>query len=118
MSAQHTPEPWGFCPTGTLMRDGYSQPFAIELPCGTVLIAGVFGDVEGGVEVAEANARLIAAAPELLEALKDVVRFHRGEGEYDFLALTAHDRANATYDAWQAILGRIDAAFAKARGAA
>lgn len=36
----------------------------------TNLIAGIFGDTAGGLEAAEAHARLIAAAPELLLALE------------------------------------------------
>jgi hypothetical protein len=52
---------------------GYSQPFAIGEHMKPNLIAGCFGDVRGGEEVAMANARLIAAAPDLLEALKEAL---------------------------------------------
>lgn len=63
-----TPGPWHAGPTGPVMREKYSQPFGVG-ESGTVnLIAGVFGDVRGGEEVAEANACLIAAAPDLLAA--------------------------------------------------
>lgn len=66
MSA-HTPGPWMHATAGATMR-GYSQPFAIAEHGKSNLIAGCFGDVKGGEEVAEANARLISAAPDLLEA--------------------------------------------------
>lgn len=54
----------------------YSQPWGVAAIRGDrpTLIAGVFGDVTGGLEVAEANARLIAAAPDLLAALKRITR--------------------------------------------
>lgn len=55
------------------MSEAYSQPFAIAQKGEANLIAGAFGDVRGGIEVAEANARLIASAPELLEALRNLM---------------------------------------------
>lgn len=67
--AQHTPGPWIYAPAGKVMQ-GYSQPFGISQSDKANLVAGVFGDVAGGEEAAKANALLIAAAPELLEALK------------------------------------------------
>lgn len=72
--AQPTEGPWAYGPTGSRMRDEYSQPFAIAEANMKNLIAGVFGDVRGGIEVAEANARLIAGAPRVLLALIDLVR--------------------------------------------
>lgn len=65
----HTPGPWLSAPTGEVMS-GYSQPFGVMQSGQKNLIAGCFGDGTGGHEAAEANARLIAAAPELLEACK------------------------------------------------
>jgi hypothetical protein len=46
---------------------GYSQGDAVASVEHRTLIAGCFSDVKGGPEIAEANARLIAAAPELLD---------------------------------------------------
>jgi hypothetical protein len=66
---KHTPGPWASGPTGNVMK-GYSQPFAVVQRGEANLVAGVFGDVRGGEAVAKANARLIAAAPELLEHLR------------------------------------------------
>lgn len=59
----HTPGPWSVDPEGTYVN-------CIEGPSGTVLC------VVHNIETAEgqANARLIAAAPELLAALEDIVR--------------------------------------------
>lgn len=55
---------------------GYSQPWGVAAIRGDrpTLVAGIFGDVTGGLEVAEANARLIAAAPDLLAALKRIIK--------------------------------------------
>jgi hypothetical protein len=65
MSTQaHTLGPWLFSASGAVMQ-GYSQPFAIAEAGKPNLVAGCFGDVRGGHETAEANARLIAAAPDL-----------------------------------------------------
>ena len=71
---KHTPGPWNSAPTGSNMRDKYTQPFGVATyEKNPTLIAGCFGDVRGGIDAAEANARLIAAAPQLLEALKDAL---------------------------------------------
>lgn len=72
----HIPTPWIFTPSGETMQ-GYSQPFAIAETDKYNLVAGIFGDVKGGVETAEANAAFIVRAcnshEELLEALKQLV---------------------------------------------
>lgn len=76
MSAE-TPGPWVASPTGERMRDCYSQPWAvaqwIEGGRATDLVAGCFGDTMGGSKAAEANARLMASAPELRDALRDIL---------------------------------------------
>lgn len=95
---RHTPGPWLSTSTGEVMR-GYSQPFAISQSGQPNLVAGVFGDVEGGEEVAKANARLITAAPDLLEALADALKYAEFEGH---AFRPWHDKARA--------------AIAKARG--
>lgn len=61
MSAQHTPGPWGFDPTvGSIYHDdGDVRP----------LVASVMTDCVSD-EQAEADCRLIAAAPDMLAALK------------------------------------------------
>jgi hypothetical protein len=69
MTDKHTPGPWVAQPD---LFDGY---FYIEAASGAV-IAEVFpwqaGDMDGAGE-ADANARLIEAAPELLEALEALI---------------------------------------------
>lgn len=74
MTQKHTPGPWTFSTTGKIMQ-GYSQGLAIAQYGEANLIAGIFSDVRGGDETAKANAALIAAAPDLLEALKETKRF-------------------------------------------
>jgi hypothetical protein len=71
MKTQHTPGPWVTMPT----NDG----FAIKEK---ELLERGFSDRIAEInhypkETAQANARLIAAAPELLEALEYVVKWHR-----------------------------------------
>lgn len=60
MSAQHTPGPWE-------IDYGYNRIIKSIGPCVPDEYAG-----SAWLEVTEANARLIAAAPDLLEALKQV----------------------------------------------
>ena len=61
-AAKHTPGPW--------TQDKYGN---VKTPSGGMLVTD--GVALGGYSTEEtrANARLIAAAPELLEALKDIV---------------------------------------------
>lgn len=63
--AQHTPGPWKVSRTGEEL-----QISAISTPGYFAVIRGACA---GAHEQGEANARLIAAAPELLEALEELV---------------------------------------------
>lgn len=67
--AQHTPGPWRF--TGFVQTSNFGGNIAAVQADGTVL-ARVKGGVTENRETAAANARLIAAAPDLLEALKSL----------------------------------------------
>ena len=72
MSAQHTPGPWELCHDHPDLASqpsiGYIRPVKREYDSDEVAI--VFGcDFEGGKR--EANARLIASAPELLAEVAD-----------------------------------------------
>ncbi len=65
----HTPGPWVFITTkdGEKMRDEYERPFSIVLPdCGSYP-EDIICEVWGAEHDDEANARLIAVAPDLLE---------------------------------------------------
>ena len=68
MSAGHTPGPWFY------KRSGFSTVY-IEARIGGGMLQEVAacGPTAQGSEQQEANARLIAAAPELLEALRDML---------------------------------------------
>lgn len=69
MSAQHTPGPWTFGYTGA---SGYCIYGA-----GQHIAISILYKKDGG----EANARLIAAAPELLEALRLCAGFAEAYGQ-------------------------------------
>ena len=79
MSA-HTSGPWMWTTTGPHMADDYTQPYAISEHGKANLIAGVFGDVQGGDDIAQANAEFIVRAcnahDDLLAALKTVIANH------------------------------------------
>ena len=95
--AKPTPGPWDWSITGSVMSDKYTQPYGVADHTGFNLVAGCFGDVRGGKDVAKANARLIAEAgtvyhetgltprqlaeqrAELLEALQ-IIEYNRNKG--------------------------------------
>jgi len=84
--SKHTKSPWAVHPTdSTIVVDKTGAD-----------VAGASGDYENNYEELEANARLIAASPELLEALKHAVRWHD--------QLSAND------------IKKMEAAIAKAEG--
>mgnify|MGYP001617764458 CR=1 FL=1 len=71
MTAQHTPGPWTVEPE----PDGWS------VTTNVYFLATVYFGHEGPKDTeASANARLIAAAPDLLAALQNVVRCIEAEG--------------------------------------
>ena len=83
VQATHTPGPWivdeyghvyaeAFIKHGTVVVDGEEKPYK------SGLVALPYGEIIDLKITTDANARLIAAAPELLAALKDVTeRFVR-----------------------------------------
>jgi len=78
MSAQHTPGPW-------VNHGRIQQPGLPHSSVGArTLIARVYSEAFGDTEQEAANARLIAAAPDLLAALQAVVRVaDRKTDEFD-----------------------------------
>lgn len=76
---KHTPGPW----LARRMYRGFSEKYTPYVSAGDTSkvlcfmnISGAYGGFSGQ-EQAEADARLIAAAPELLEALEEITRQHR-----------------------------------------
>lgn len=69
-SRSHTPGPWIAHPEGVKDADG--KPACNRIYIG---IAAEDGEDLGHIEFSEANARLIAAAPQLLEALQDAMQY-------------------------------------------
>ena len=69
MSAQHTPGPWRNA--GRSMEGGLGS----SRVAARTLIAHVYAEAFGDEAQERANADLIAAAPELLAALKDCLKF-------------------------------------------
>ena len=97
--SEHTPGPWEFSYLNDTERPG------IEADRFSVVIFGVRAEddcgIHGRTEKEEiANARLIAAAPELLEALERL-----------------RDAEKAPRSEWIAALANADSAIAKAKGA-
>ena len=74
---QHTPGPWTV--TRSKMETDGAFDYAISAD-GVLVLAEVFGrDAKGGWPPSEANARLIAAAPEMLAALRQMVVNSKGD---------------------------------------
>lgn len=86
--SEHTPGPWG-------PVEGCSEGGAYEITLGIGSVATVWGDCEES----RANATLMAAAPELLEALKilrvQVGDYRDGDGAAKFHACNIADAAIA-----------------------
>ena len=107
----YTPGPWEFSLSG---HYGYStlwNPATRK----EVLTTGGFNDgdypiVWMGEEASEADLALICAAPDLLEALKEVVR------PYGFADLAITHAQGSDVSAFLDLRARIEAAIAKAEG--
>lgn len=52
--------------------------------------------------------------PALVEALETVIRYRCGEGEFNFTGLTASERENEQFDAWQGVEAKARAAISLA----
>ena len=73
--SKHTPGPWGYAWAGGI---------ALVFQKGEATIASIPYDDDNEIPQVEANARLIAAAPDLLEALQGVLRVaDRATVEFD-----------------------------------
>jgi hypothetical protein len=70
MGAQHTPAPWQI---GRMQRSSNFAKDTFAVQGGGTILCKVKGGVTEDAGIAEANARLIAAAPALLEALGALV---------------------------------------------
>ncbi len=75
---EHTPGPWGVAPNGKQVL----APHVIQRD--NVLVRKLSGATP---EQVEANARLIAAAPELLDALRKVLEFDGSGDAYQWDAI-------------------------------
>jgi hypothetical protein len=101
MNTKHTPGPWGFHPHMDCQDDGLGHitncddfdACTIYIGRGEVMLAEVQAfDFRGSVysgypkisnfDEARANARLIAAAPELLDAAKLVIAWYESEDDH------------------------------------
>lgn len=102
MNAKHTPGPWRMsdCGEWSASHDGYgaSSYIGVKDQAGTVVAIAVAHDPEpfGSDPDPEANARLIAAAPDLLTMLVEAANFIQ------------------PYSTGQDLLERIEATIAKA----
>ena len=89
---QHTPEPWNYAGPSDIGRDSYSI-------YGSGPLAYTAGPSDYG-DAAEANARLIASAPDLLAIVQFIAREHRdGAQEVYFGALFSDDDITTLGDA-------------------
>jgi len=104
MATKHTPGPWFVYETASAYNKcDYSIEYRTKVHNNPGFIGKVWGQYEG-----EANAHLIAAAPEMLEALEDILQ--RLEDDL-FLAGVPREQHKD-----QRRLKRLYKAIAKARG--
>jgi hypothetical protein len=93
MSKQHTPGPWKVKAHSTAVLAGRKQ-ICSHVNAASALTVNMVEDYE----IAQANARLIAAAPDLLEALQDLFdadmeHVLMGDGKDDQIEAIAKARA-------------------------
>lgn len=88
-----TPGPW------FEHREGFSTVYVeARLRAGVIQEVAACGPTEAGAEAQSANARLIAAAPELLDALQDFMSASSGNTQscgHDFECICRFDKAKA-----------------------
>jgi hypothetical protein len=94
--SEHTPGPWTISPA----CGDFVVPQLDGFPSGVAAVAvALRGAPNRSEEEVGANARLIAAAPELLDALKNLMHAehapYRGPLQYDSVREDAWDRARA-----------------------
>jgi len=73
------------------------------------------GQIEPISPKSNENERLKTTNTALREALEAVMRFRRGEGEFDFAALPTDQIDNESHDRWQEVEQRICAVIAQAK---
>lgn len=110
METKHTPGPWG----NIGKQDVYTFNIYADTSKGRILVAETFPNwshenkvaSNKRIEEAESNAKLIAAAPELLEALKSLYEFAElyGVGSYP----------KASHEDWSGYLESAQNAIKKA----
>ena len=100
--AKHTPGPWEA--TGNLVRSPMHQPEG--LPRGVQIVECRDGYFLPHTAEAKANARLIAAAPELLEALKAATDALAG-GLWDYgPGQDEHEKCNDVIESCRAVIAK------------
>ena len=110
MSAQHTPGPWEVQNSDQWRAESRDTGFATFCHVGPpkgLAVALAVSDEDGEGHEVEANARLIAAAPDLLDAIEALLGW-----------VKAWDCDFVMDDEWPADDEKIKAAIAKARGEA
>lgn len=94
MGSSHTPGPWTATPVGTPARH-----WLVEIPginremVGDQIVVGADGGPDEVVAIDAANARLVAAAPELLDALQSLLWQVDGRPDGETHIVTAAARA-------------------------
>lgn len=97
--ASHTPGPW------RVTKSTYERMVSADSPNGRVELATIHGAAEYAPLPAKANACLIAAAPDLLEALKAAARF-----------IYPDIGRGPAVDGWQNTIALVEDVLAKAEG--
>lgn len=107
-NSKHTPGPWQLAQDGSL---GSIETVSGQVPIGHSFQTRPTRRPEDHIERI-ANARLIAAAPELLEALRIAREFMSIASDWNFHEAEINGEMRSTYD-WLEV---VDAAIAKATG--